>query len=694
MKYEKVYRKTIYLVLFVLLAAHTDAQIYYGTGAVIPDDSSQIAFPISVTGIPYAKIDSSFGVVRVCVNVTHPQDSELIIQLMAPDSTIITLTNGNGGNGQNLVSTCFDDTSQTPIHLATAPCTGAYRSQQYIDYVNDGQTPNGVWKLLIRDIHPNLNAGSLSTWSLKFDTVPFQPTPFDSSNLPIVKIDTWDQVVNDTATLTCNMQIIYNGAGIRNHVNDSSNVYNGFIGIKLHGSSTLKFPKKCFGIETRDSLGNNNNVSILGLPAENDWILNAYYADKSLVRNSMLNQIASDAGQYEPRCRFVEVVLNGQYNGVYVFMEKIKRDANRVNISKLTVTDTAGVNLTGGYIIRIDKTDSTTYTWPSAFPSYGNGPSPLFQDDYPKQSAILPVQQQYIENYIDSFETALAGSQFTDSLLGYPKYIDIASFVDYFLFSELAKSVDGFRISTYFSKVKDSKGGKIHMGPLWDYDLAFGNADFDSASLSTGWQYQFAVSNANYRVPFWWDRLLQDSTFTNRVHCRWVALRNSIVTSNYMFNIVDSMASYLSEGAQRNYTAWPTLGIYVWPNPLPQPTTYLGAVSDLKNWITDRVNWIDANLPGICNNVGLNESHLPATTISVLPNPCADDLNVNFYNLKQGIVNFHLYDISGRCVLSTSRLAATGVIHQYLSMKNIFSGSYILEVQSADQKSTVNVIHL
>ncbi len=679
--------------ILMVLSFQLHAQIYYGTGGPIADDSSLVSYPISISGNPFTVIDSSFGLVRVCVSITHPHDSDLVIQLLAPDNTVINLTSENGGSGQNLTSTCFTDTSQTPVHLGIAPFTGAFRPEDYLDFVNNGQNPNGLWQLLVRDIHPNSNAGTLTSWSLKFDTVPFQSVPFDSSDLPIVKINTLDQVIPNNPKITCSMQIIANGAGIRNHVTDSANVYDGAIGIELHGSSTLRFPKKSFGLETRDSLGNNNNVSLLGMPVENDWLLNAYYADKSLIRNSMIYQLASDAGQYESRCRFVELVINGKYNGVYVLMEKIKRDINRIDISKLTTADTSGVNLTGGYIVRLDKIDSSLYTWPSSFPSFGGFASPLFQDEYPDQSVILPVQQQYIQSYIDSFEQALAGPQFTDTAVGYAKYIDVNSFIDYFLFSELAKSVDGYRISTYFSKGKDSKGGKIHMGPLWDYDIAFGNANFDDGELTTGWQYQFAIPTANYHIPFWWDRLFQDSVFTNRVHCRWTQLRSNIVTSGYMFNIVDSMATLLTEGAQRNFTAWPTLGIYVWPNPLPQPTTYLGAVNDLKSWIIDRVSWIDNNLPGICANVGIAEAKNTESALFVMPNPCENDLNITFKNPQTGPVTFTLLDVTGRRVAVTSRAAAAGEIHQYISLKNISPGLYVLEVQSQDFKVSTKVLH-
>jgi len=151
------------------------------------------------------------------------------------------------------------------------------------------------------------------------------------------------------------MGIIDNGPGETNHISDPYNHYDGFIGIEMRGSSTLWFPKKQFAVETRDSLGENNNVSLFGMPEENDWIFNAPYTDKSLMRNVLIYKIARDAGRYASRSHYFELVLNGDYRGVYVMLEKIKRDDSRVDIAKLNPDDVSGDDLTGGYIIKIDK---------------------------------------------------------------------------------------------------------------------------------------------------------------------------------------------------------------------------------------------------------------------------------------------------------------------------------------------------
>lgn len=179
----------------------------------------------------------------------------------------------------------------------------------------------------------------------------FHPShQFQSSNLPIVIIDTYGQEIPDEPKILARMGIIDNGEGQRNHLHDPRNNYDGLIGIEVRGSTTRWFPKKQYAVETRDHFGNDSTVSLLGFPPEEDWILYAPYSDKSLMRNVLAYKLSNDLGRYASRTRFCELVLNGSYEGVYVLMEKIKRDRNRVNISKLLPTDIAGDAVTGGYI--------------------------------------------------------------------------------------------------------------------------------------------------------------------------------------------------------------------------------------------------------------------------------------------------------------------------------------------------------
>jgi len=425
------------------------------------------------------------------------------------------------------------------------------------------------------------------------------PLIFTTSNLPIVIINTNGQTIVDDPRIVCDMGIIDNGFGNINSVNDPFNDYNGKISIEYRGSSSQSFPKKPYALETQDSLGNNNNVSLLGMPVENDWILYAPYSDKALMRNFLTFDLGRKMGRYAPRTVYCELVINGDYKGIYILMEKIKRDNDRVDIAKLDADDLAGDSLTGGYIIKVDKYTGTGGTdWLSDFPNIG-GNNLYIQYHYPDASVMLPQQLDYIEHYVDSFEYALAGPNFADTSIGYAKYIDVNSFIDLYIINELSKNIDGYRLSTYMYKDRDDNGGKLTMGPFWDYNLAFGNADYCSGGITSGWEVNGGCGDNN---PFWFERLLSDTIYQNKLKCRWEYLRDRSFHQDSLFNFIDSMALYLNDAQQRNFQKWPTLGTYVWPN-YYVGNTYQDELNFFKTWIGDRLVWLDNNLGGNCYEI-------------------------------------------------------------------------------------------
>ncbi|NJL59632.1 MAG: spore coat protein CotH [Desulfobacteraceae bacterium] len=409
-----------------------------------------------------------------------------------------------------------------------------------------------------------------------------------SSDLPIVVIDTNGQTISDEPKIEAQMGIIDNGQGIRNYLTDPFNGYNGKIGIEVRGGSSQNFPKKQYAVETRDDAGNDVDVSLLDMPAESDWILSAPYTDKTLIRNMLVYKLSNDMGHYASRTRFCEVVINGDYQGVYVLMEKIKRGKNRVNISSLKSDAISGDNLSGGYIIKIDKLKGQdTLGWYSAYSNFGR--EIYYQYHYPKQEDIVSEQKDYIQDYIERFEMLMAGDTYKD---GYPAIINTGSFADFLILNELSRNVDGYRLSTFMFKDKDSKGGKLTMGPVWDFDLGFGNADYYDGYLTSGWQADFSYSDDN-QIPFWWKRLRDDPAFQNIVRARWQALREDILKSDRINSLIDEMSGITVESRVRNFTRWPILGKYVWPNKFIGKT-YADEISYLKTWIAQRFLWLDS----------------------------------------------------------------------------------------------------
>lgn len=435
------------------------------------------------------------------------------------------------------------------------------------------------------------NYGPVPNW---FE-VPFD---FTSSTLPIVVLTTNGNSIVDNPRVTIDMGIIDNGAGQQNNLADAFNNYNGKITIEFRGSSTQGFPKKQYGFSTVDANGAELNVPLLGLPPENDWILNAPYTDKTMIREFLTYNLAREMGKYASRTRYCEVVLDGQYQGVYILLEKVKWDDERVNISSMDSDDNTGDSLTGGYIFKIDKfTGSGGQGWQSSVSSFQGQPkNTYYQYAYPKGDEITPQQSQYLQAYVDSFENNLIGPNFDDPINGYHKFIDVESFIDFFLINEITKNVDGYRLSTFLHKQRQSLGGKLYAGPVWDFNITLGNADYCAGGDAFGWALDFPCDQSV--IPFWWHRLMQDDVYVNRLNCRWTTLRQNVLNTNKLLNQIDSVANLLNAPQQRNYTVWPILGEYVWPNNYVGQT-YQDELNYFKQWLTARLDWMDENMPTV-----------------------------------------------------------------------------------------------
>ena len=411
----------------------------------------------------------------------------------------------------------------------------------------------------------------------------------DETNLlPQFKIDTSNKTIVDEPKIPASMDLYIDG-----ELNKSYN-----IGIEIRGSSSQFFEKKSYGVETWDSNNEDIDTDLGGFPEEEDWILYGPFSDKSLIRNVLIFQLSNAIGMYGSRTDFYEVTINDKFLGTYVLMEKIKRDKNRVNISKNLDED-----ISGGYIIKIDKPPDEGYTSANSFSSkfdtrgsYVGASDIKFLYTYPKSSEISNDQKNYIKNYINDFEEALLSSNFQDPELGYQKYIDIDSFVDFLILNEISKNIDAYRISTFMHKDKNQK---LKMGPIWDFNLGFGNVNYCDAELESGWSYKFndVCGGDNWKVPFWWNRLFEDPAFVSKLKNRWSDLRTNILSDQNLQDRIDEITNFLIEhnAPRRNFDKWTIIGKYVWPN------NYIGnnygeEISYLKNWLEKRVKWMDEEI--------------------------------------------------------------------------------------------------
>ncbi len=471
---------------------------------------------------------------------------------------------------------------------------------------------------------------------------------FNSSNLPIIIISTNNVPIPDEPKIPGTMKIIDNGPGQINHITDPGNIYDGNIGIEIRGSYSASLPQKPYAIETRDINQNDSAVSLFGFPQESDWVLLANYNDKVFMRNVLAFKLFTEMGHYASRTRFAEVTVNGVYNGIYIFGEKIKRDKGRVDIAKLTPDENSGEPLTGGYIFKVDYWNGSN-SWESPYHPAGHPDFDVhYVYYYPKPEEISVNQHDYLKSYVTTFETALYNQL---APTGFYPYMNFTSFIDYFIVNELARNNDGFKKSFYFFKDLDGIDKRINCGPVWDFDWAWKNIDqcyIFAQTDGSGWAYKVNDCYPDVNSPGWHIRLLQDTAFANELHCRWDLFRNDILNTDSLMNWVDSNAAYLWQAQQRHYAKWPILGLNVGTPVIPPiPATFQGEIDGFKTWIQLRINWLDANMPGKCFNILHNEFAQQKAGILAFPNPASEYIYIELPSQSEN-TTLQLYMLTGK----------------------------------------------
>lgn len=443
-----------------------------------------------------------------------------------------------------------------------------------------------------------------------------------TSNLPIVVINTNGGVIQNDDKIPATFAITAaNGGGMHSFdINSGSNSfqYQGNIGIEIRGNTSIYWDKKSYSVElTNGPNGASVDASLLGMPAESDWVLNACYGDKSFIRDVFAHEMYTRTGRYSPRTRYVEVYLQEiggmSYRGVYILMEKVKRGGSRINIKKLTETDTDPLKVSGGYLLQIGEDEDLKWTSGFAPNDAPAQPKPIFHVEYPKLHNYTNIpnrdlQFNYIKGKIDQFEQVLSGPSFKDPATGYRPLLDEDAMIDYLLLEEITKNSDNWRASTFLYKNRDDEGGEIVMGAPWDFDKSMGNQQwcYEQSVLPTGtWAWQFNIYCAS-RPPltvFWPSRLLTDCYFKNRLIARYQQLRQGVWSNQSVSDFIDQKQTELTtqNAMQRNFTKWNILEVGVMFNEhytLPG-NTYAKEVQYLKTWMTAHLNWMDSNILSI-----------------------------------------------------------------------------------------------
>jgi len=479
----------------------------------------------------------------------------------------------------------------------------------------------------------------------------YRQVPLDSSKFPIVVIETDEMGIPQIHTRVRARMKVIDKHGLKRPTDLP--VYEGYISIERKGESSAWFPKMSYNLETQNADGSNQNVSLMGMPAENDWVLFSSFADKSLIKNELVFMLGRKMGHYEPRTQFCELIYNGEYMGLYYFTEKIKRDKNRVNVGK---RDTVFPE-NGGYVFKYDKPTRK-----------------LVQFIYPDKDEVTAAEKNYLTGYIKSFEATLKSSKFLDPIEGYRRYINPYSLIDYIIINELTKNCDAYLYSTYFHK--DSRG-VINYGPLWDYDLAFGGASWQEGTLTYKWQFEF---NTDLNIKL----MLRDTVLKNRLAERWWKLRSNFLSNDSLMHYIDSLYQATTDSRILNYKVWPVEDKYLFG-----PDHYVASADEevafIKDWLRKRLAWIDANIDKIYYPLDVNAPTFAysTTAIEVFPNPFVDRIRVRLLG-SEGNYTVAIYSLEGKRMYQQTFYAIDGEVNTYelsdMAIANLRRGMYVLTV--------------
>lgn len=380
------------------------------------------------------------------------------------------------------------------------------------------------------------------------------------TGLPVIKIDTPDRIdiSSKYEWLDSVSIVVYN-------VDGSVNYESSTLSIKGRGNTSWEFPKKPYALKLSSKAG------ILGMKKHKRWCLLANWMDRTLMRNDIAFHIARQTDlAWTPIGEYVELILNGKHLGNYFLCEQIKVDKNRLNITEMKSSDIAGDALTGGYLMELDINYDEVYKFYSGtrqLPYMFKSPD----DD------VLQVQQfDYLQSYINTLESCLYSDSWLDNR-EYADYLDIGSFIDWWFVNELSMNGEaGWPKSSYVYK---DRLGKLHAGPVWD---------FDWGTFMPEYANQYAIVDAIY-----YERLFQDPAFRNEVKKRWSVYKSKFEN---IPSYVRAKAVLIKDSNEINLTMWPLSVIEEGANNGDADLSFDEAVERLITAYTTKLNWLDEQI--------------------------------------------------------------------------------------------------
>jgi len=611
--------------------------------------------------------------IRKTFSITNLSDIEAIILDLDYDDGFVAYLNGQEV-ARNLISGSIPNFNQTSDGYHEALLPQGYAPERFgidVNLLNPGtnvlavQVHNQSFDSSDLSALPVFSVGINNT-SSNYETppswfeVPYIPAEvnFESSNLPIVVIDTFEgQEIPNDPKIDATMKIIFRENQQRNFLTDVSDPnaldYDGPIKIEYRGSSSSLLDKKQYAFTPYDDLGEKINVPFLDMPTENDWILNGLAYDPSYMRDFLSYKLSNLIGNYASRGKYCELVLNGEFRGIYVLQEKLKADDSRIDIKKIKDDDLTLPKLTGGYITKTDKIEgSDTVAW--GMDNYGGWQS-NFVHEHPKSSEVMPEQHSYIENEFLTLQSYGNNPSNSSIIEGYPSIIDVPSFIDFIILNEISSNADGYEFSTFFHK---DRNDKLRAGPIWDFNLTFGNDLFQwgyDRSHTDVWQF---YDQGNMGPKFWKD-LFDDSLFNCYLSKRWQELSAPGMPLNEeeIFELIDSIEVLILEAVERQEIVSGTTGVFT------------QNIIEMKAFISERIEWISNQLTDIslCDNIVTPEIVISKINYNPLVEADLDSSDFEFIELSNN---------------STSDINLTGIYFGGLGLTYQFAPGSSLPAQA------------
>ena len=466
----------------------------------------------------------------------------------------------------------------------------------------------------VEEVKAQANDNYLSKLSDKNVTIP-------QTNLPIIFINVDGHRIDRNRYILGRMKIIHNGDGQLNYGDtvahpDQKVDYEGFIAIKWRGHSSFDHAdKKPFSIRTLeqdllpDQGGEKKKVQLAGMNKDSKWCTIAPWADRSMLRDALSYELARPWMDFTPSTRFCELILDGHYFGIYLLAERISKGKYRLNLNNPGEDEG---DLTGDYHVEVNRSDQPSYV--STYHPINNlTGSPInnisvyynYEDPADDEFKDLPEgTREALNNEIYQMERAFYRTNYTNPETGYRQYVDVTSFIDYLLSTEVSMNVDGYRLSTNYYKYSRTRAEREGLDSrwkmaIWDFNIAWGNANYNQGDRTDLWVYEGNGRNpSSGGVPFYWYRLTRDESFMDEVSERWLAYRSGSYHMRNLFHTIDSLAEVLTSGGavSRNQQAWRIIGRQgVWPCPFTT-NSYEEEIQHLKAWIQARIRFMDRAL--------------------------------------------------------------------------------------------------